>query len=295
MNIKNYLEKNWIYDNEKFFGFFEKYQIKKSFENDRKLIKSYFSLWFLLFSIIFLSIFKDNIYFSFENIFSEWEIIFIIFIYILFCIPIIFYKFFIILKYFNFDDFTKSYKENQNFFNEIYYYKNKSKINYLQIFLETEENFWNFEVKKFSLKIIKFFYFFILWSFLFWFFKILFYDLENLNFKSLLILIFFISIFSHTLWFMYFQRNKNEIETWNEKFNKKFKIFSENKDFILEKRIKRKILELEKTIKKDFSINFSWNTIIIKIDLSYDYFTFSLEKKLLRNYILFKKCEKIFE
>lgn len=296
MNIKNYLEKNWIYDNEKFFEFFESEKVQKSLEINKKEIRNYKILWFLFLSIIILSSYADTIHFYFKNFLSLEEIISIIFLYIIISIPIIFYQiFFNVYENLKNQDNTKIFYENKNIFKETLYYKkstkNYKKINYLEIFLNfKDKNFWNFKILKKFLK--NYIIFFILLFSIIWLLFFIIFNFNNFETSELIIYIIFLFLILYSLYFTFFEKNK--ISSWNENFNKKFMIISEDKNIFIQKEIQKKILELDKIIKTDFEIIFSWNQIILKINLFSD-IPLSLEKKLLRNYILFKKCEKIFE
>lgn len=83
---------------------------------------------------------------------------------------------------------------------------------------------------------------------------------------------------------------KYKSKTWNKEFDKKFVIKPITK---ISTELQEKILEINKIIKNDFTMSFYWENIYIRTILIY--FTFNIKKELLINYIIFKKCEKVFE
>lgn len=230
MNIKNYLEENGIYEeNKKIEEFFEKDEIKNILNSK---ITNFITN-------------SSNSYYELDkklNIFLFWE-----------------------EKYFE-------------------KFERKNIIN-LEIHIITEKNFWNFSIIKKHNNFIEYLYSLIFFI-IFWFSAYSFF--LKWDYKSMVFFIFIIIFIS----ILDFKNKKLSIKSKNFNFDKKFIIYSDNKNLNISEEIQEKIFELEKNIKIFSKITFLENKVIIttKSNSSFD-----LKKKILNNYIIFKKCEKIFE
>lgn len=288
MNIKNYLEKNWIYEeNKKIEEFFEKDKIKDILKN-----KSSFNILWLILATFFVVIMAIIIIFFKEY----YEILKYIIIIIFTLIWLSYSSKTLETRKKLFEKFEFENRNWYNYFKEIYIPKKgryDKTENFLNIFIKTNKIFWDFWVKREKFLYLKYFLIFLIFSPILAFAIMMIIFVEEI--KTKLFLAFFFLVIIWVFIFVLVNHFKSKSKTWNPNFDKKFTIISNFGNSKISSEIQEKLLELDKIIKTDFEIIFSWNQIILKIDLKSDYFTFGLEKKLLRNYILFKKCEKIFE
>lgn len=286
MNIKNYLEKNWIYENEKFFEFFEKDKIKDILKN-----KSSFNILWLILATFFVVIMAIIIIFFKEY----YEILKYIIIIIFTLIWLSYSSKTLETRKKLFEKFEFENRNWYNYFKEIYIPKKgryDKTENFLNIFIKTNKIFWGFWVKREKFLYLKYFLIFLILSPILAFAIMMIIFVEEI--KTKLFLAFFFLVIIWVFIFVLVNHFKSKSKTWNPNFDKKFTIISNFGNSKISSEIQEKLLELDKIIKTDFEIIFSWDEISIKINLFSD-IPLSLEKKLLRNYILFKKCEKIFE
>lgn len=286
MNIKNYLEKNWIYENEKFFEFFEKDKIKDILKN-----KSSFNILWLILATFFVVIMAIIIIFFKEY----YEILKYIIIIIFTLIWLSYSSKTLETRKKLFEKFEFENRNWYNYFKEIYIPKKgryDKTENFLNIFIKINKIFWDFWVKREKFLYLKYFLIFLIFSPILAFAIMMIIFVEEI--KTKLFLAFFFLVIIWVFIFVLVNHFKSKSKTWNPNFDKKFTIISNFGNSKISSEIQEKLLELDKIIKTDFEIIFSWDEISIKINLFSD-IPLSLEKKLLRNYILFKKCEKIFE
>lgn len=287
MNIKNYLEKNWIYEeNKKIEEFFEKDKIKDILKN-----KSSFNILWLILATFFVVIMAIIIIFFKEY----YEILKYIIIIIFTLIWLSYSSKTLETRKKLFEKFEFENRNWYNYFKEIYIPKKgryDKTENFLNIFIKTNKIFWDFWVKREKFLYLKYFLIFLILSPILAFAIMMIIFVEEI--KTKLFLAFFFLVIIWVFIFVLVNHFKSKSKTWNPNFDKKFTIISNFGNSKISSEIQEKLLELDKIIKTDFEIIFSWNQIILKINLFSD-IPLSLEKKLLRNYILFKKCEKIFE
>lgn len=287
MNIKNYLEKNWIYEeNKKIEEFFEKDKIKDILKN-----KSSFNILWLILATFFVVIMAIIIIFFKEY----YEILKYIIIIIFTLIWLSYSSKTLETRKKLFEKFEFENRNWYNYFKEIYIPKKgryDKTENFLNIFIKTNKIFWDFWVKREKFLYLKYFLIFLILSPILAFAIMMIIFVEEI--KTKLFLAFFFLVIIWVFIFVLVNHFKSKSKTWNSNFDKKFTIISNFGNSKISSEIQEKLLELDEIIKTDFEIIFSWNQIILKINLFSD-IPLSLEKKLLRNYILFKKCEKIFE
>lgn len=287
MNIKNYLEKNWIYEeNKKIEEFFEKDKIKDILKN-----KSSFNILWLILATFFVVIMAIIIIFFKEY----YEILKYIIIIIFTLIWLSYSSKTLETRKKLFEKFEFENRNWYNYFKEIYIPKKgryDKTENFLNIFIKTNKIFWYFWVKREKFLYLKYFLIFLILSPILAFAIMMIIFVEEI--KTKLFLAFFFLVIIWVFIFVLVNHFKSKSKTWNSNFDKKFTIISNFGNSKISSEIQEKLLELDEIIKTDFEIIFSWNQIILKINLFSD-IPLSLEKKLLRNYILFKKCEKIFE
>lgn len=285
-DIKNYLEKNWIYENENFFEFFEKDEIKDILKNK----SSFNNLWLILATFFIVIMVIIIIFFK-----EYYEILKYIIIIIFTLIWLSYSSKTLETRKKLFEKFEFENRNWYNYFKEIYIPKKgryDKTENFLNIFIKTNKIFWDFWVKREKFLYLKYFLIFLILSPILAFAIMMIIFVEEI--KTKLFLAFFFLVIIWVFIFVLVNHFKSKSKTWNPNFDKKFTIISNFGNSKISSEIQEKLLELDKIIKTDFEIIFSWDEISIKINLFSD-IPLSLEKKLLRNYILFKKCEKIFE